>query len=299
MRITTGMVQRSTLADLNRISERVTKAQQKASSNREIQRPSDDPYNAARALQLRGSLAGAQQYQRNIADGQGWQEAAELAMGNITESVQRARDLLVQGASDSTDAVSREAIATEIDQLIAAVKQSANATYQGRYVFAGTQTDQPPYATGADDAYQGAATVVARQIGPGVSLEIGVTGESFLGSGPAEADGKLLDTLRTIAADLRSGDAARLRGEDLRRLDANIDELLGVRALNGARQNRLEAALSRMAQVEEATVVQLSETEDADIAATLIELNSQQTAYQAALKVGASILQTSLMDFLR
>ena len=72
-----------------------------------------------------------------------------------------------------------------------------------------------------------------------------------------------------------------------------------MRALNGARQNRLEAALSRMAEVEEATMMQLSETEDADIAATLIELNSQQTAYQAALKVGASILQTSLMDFLR
>ena len=72
-----------------------------------------------------------------------------------------------------------------------------------------------------------------------------------------------------------------------------------MRALNGARQNRLEAALSRMAEIEEATMMQLSETEDADIAATLIELNSQQTAYQAALKVGASILQTSLMDFLR
>jgi flagellar hook-associated protein 3 FlgL len=152
---------------------------------------------------------------------------------------------------------------------------------------------------GADDAYKGAATVVARQVGPGVSLEIGITGESFLGSGAAAADGKLLDTLQTIAADLRSGDTAGLRTTDLDQLDRNLDDLLGVRALNGARQNRLDAALSRMAEVEEATMVQLSETEDADIASTLIELNSQQTAYQAALKVGASILQTSLMDFLR
>ena len=51
--------------------------------------------------------------------------------------------------------------------------------------------------------------------------------------------------------------------------------------------------------MEEATTRQLSETEDADIAKTLIELNSQQTAYQASLKVGANILQTSLLDFLR
>ena len=44
---------------------------------------------------------------------------------------------------------------------------------------------------------------------------------------------------------------------------------------------------------------QLSQTEDADIAETLIDLNSQTAAYQAALRAGASIVQTSLMDFLR
>ena len=54
-----------------------------------------------------------------------------------------------------------------------------------------------------------------------------------------------------------------------------------------------------MTQIEETTISRLSDTEDADIAATLIDLNSQQTAYQAALKVGANILQSSLLDFLR
>ena len=75
--------------------------------------------------------------------------------------------------------------------------------------------------------------------------------------------------------------------------------MLGVRALNGALENRLEAALSRLGEVEESTLNQLSETEDADIAKTLIEFSSQQAAYQAALKAGASIVQASLMDFLR
>src|SRR5688572_32487711 len=117
MRITTGMVQRSTLSDLNRISERVTQAQLKASSNREIQRPSDDPYNAARAIKLRESLAGIKQYERNIEDAQGWQEATELALSNITDAVQSARGLLVQGSSDTTDAASRESIAKELDEL--------------------------------------------------------------------------------------------------------------------------------------------------------------------------------------
>jgi flagellar hook-associated protein 3 FlgL len=44
---------------------------------------------------------------------------------------------------------------------------------------------------------------------------------------------------------------------------------------------------------------QLSETEDADIAKTLIQFNSQSAAYQASLRAGANIMQASLMDFLR
>jgi flagellar hook-associated protein 3 FlgL len=296
MRVTSGMTQRAVLADLNRVSERVTRMQTKASSNREITRPSDDPYNAARAIQLRESLAGTQQLQRNIENAQGWQEVSESALSNITDAIHRAQELLVQGSSDTSDPAARESIAGEIDELIASVKQSANASYQGRYVFAGTQTDQPPYLEGADDGYKGVTTVVERQVGPGIPLQIGVTADTFLGSGGG--DRMLLDTLRDTAANLRAGNGPGMEA-DLERLDRNLDELLGVRAFNGARQNRLDAALSRMAQVEEATMSQLSETEDADIAKTLIELTSQQTAYQAALKAGANIMQASLMDFLR
>jgi flagellar hook-associated protein 3 FlgL len=120
-----------------------------------------------------------------------------------------------------------------------------------------------------------------------------------LGEGQAAGDDKLLDVLRDAVDHLRAGDGASVRGTDLTRLDSNHDKLLELRAANGARTNRLEAALTRLAEVEESTVKQLSSVEDADIAETLIALNSQTAAYQAALRAGASIVQSSLMDFLR
>lgn len=304
-RVTTGMTQRNVLADLHRVNARLTRTQEKLSSNREITRPSDDPFNAARALQLRESLAGTQQYQRNVRDSIGWQETSEGAFSQITASLAHVKELLVQGSSDSVDAVSREAIAKEIDQMVAGIKESANATYQGRCVFSGTRTNQPPYplpepvAPANPDQFQGSPQQVERQIGPGVTLEVSVSIHGALGDGQAAADGGILDNLRDIAQHLRAGDGAALRGADLTALDANIDALLGVRALNGSRQNRLDAALSRLAEIEESTLTQLSETEDADIAKTIIEFNSQQAAYQAALKAGANIVQASLMDFLR
>jgi flagellar hook-associated protein 3 FlgL len=306
MRMTTSMVQRNVLADLNAISGKLTRAQMKAASGKEISRPSDDPFDTSRAMALRQSLEGTRQHQRNVEDALGWQTAAEQALSSITDAAQRARDLIVQGASDSVDQTSRDAIAVELEQIIESVKENANASYRGSYVFSGAMTSTRPYEPGADDDYHGDLAGLApgvpgivREIGPGVTMTINVVGREVLGRGQAAGDDQLLDVLRDAVDHLRAGDAPSVRGTDLTRMDQNIEALLEVRAANGARSNRLETALSRLDEVEESTLAQLSGTEDADIAETLIGLNSQTAAYQAALRAGASIVQSSLMDFLR
>lgn len=305
-RITHGMMQRNVLADLNAVSSRLSKTQSKMASNREIERPSDDPFEASRAMALRQTLAATRQYQRNAEDAQGWQDATEQSLGQITDLVHRARELIVRGATDSADAADRTSIATELDQIIESVKQNANATYRGSYLFAGSKTDTLPYQQGAVDTYAGdlagldpLVPGVLREIGPGVTMPINTVAREFLGDGQASGDDKLLDTLRTAADALRADDPATLRDTSIAKLDTNLDSLLEVRARNGARTNRLDSALSRLGEVEESTVKQLSQTEDVDIAKTLIDFNSQQAAYQSALRAGASLVQTSLLDFLR
>ena len=305
-RITHGMMSRNVLADLNAVSTRLSKTQQKIASNKEISRPSDDPFDASRAMALRQSLAATRQQQRNAEDATGWQDATEQALGQITDLVHRARELIVRGATDSSDAQDRVSIATELDQIIESVKQNANATYRGSYLFSGSKTDTVPYQQGAVDAYAGDEAGldplipgVLREIGPGVTMQINTVAREFLGDGQAAGDGKLLDTLRDAVDALRADDAATLRDTELANLDTNLDSLLEVRARNGARTNRLDSALSRLSEVEESTVKQLSTTEDADIAKTLIDFNSQQAAYQSALRAGASLVQASLLDFLR
>jgi flagellar hook-associated protein 3 FlgL len=306
MRITTSMVQRNVLADLNSITEKLTRAQLKAASSKEITRPSDDPFHAAQAMALRQGLEGTRQYMTNVEDGIDWADSTEEALNEISRAMGRARDLIVQASSDSTDQTSREAIAAELTQIIDGIKQTVGQTYRGSYVFSGAETSVRPYEQGADDTYHGdeagldpAIPGIVREIGPGVTMTLNTVGRELLGNGQGAADNKVLDVLRDAVDHLNAGDGASLRGTDLARLDANVDSVLAIRAANGARTNRLEAALSRLQEVEESTIKQLSDTEDADIAKTLIELNSQTAAYQAALRAGASIVQSSLMDFLR
>ena len=296
-RITEGMLGRRLLSDLRANTQRIAAAQRQIASGRRIDKPSDDPLATHNALRLRSELAGIAQDQRTIDDTMGWLDTTDTALGSITDVVHRARELTLQGANGTMSQTDRLKLADEIDQLIETAKSAANASYGGRYVFAGTDTDDPPYAPGAVDAYGGDADTVFRQIGPGVSVAINVRGSDVIGAGGA--DGKLLSTLRTIADDLRTGDLASLRGADLDALETNLEDVTSARGVVGALSTRLESAKARLAQVEESTTELLSANEDTDIAKALIELSTQQSVYQAALQSGQSLIQPSLLDFLR
>jgi len=303
-RITTGMVQRNVLSDLNLLNGKLSKTQAKAASGKEITRPSDDPFGASRAMALRTSMAGNDQYKSNIDDATGWQDTTETSLSSINDYFQRAHDLIIQGASDTMDQTSRDSLASEIDQIINGIKDAANGSYAGSYVMSGTATDTPPYSQGSDDTYHGddagsdpAIPGVLREIGPGVTLSINTVARDILGDGQSAGDNKMLNVLRDVADHLRANDGAALKA-DIGRADSNLNDLLEARARNGARSNRLDAASSRLDQIQQALTKQLSDTEDADFAKTMIDFNSQSVAYQAALKAGANIVQSSLMDFL-
>ena len=301
MRVTQGMTSRSILQDLDNSRSRLGTIQREISSTKRISKPSDDPFGTGRTLQLSGELEGFKQFKSNVDDGTGWVTATEASLSHITETLQRARELLVQGGNDSNGQVAREGIAAEIEALTEAVKQEANVTYDGRFIFAGTETETRPYELGANDEYAGNEGSIKRVIGTGVELPINVNIKELLGEGNAAGDNKLLDVMRDIVTDLRGGteeNAENLRGTDLSRLSDNLDELTRVRAVVGATTNRLTTAGTRIEQLEEASLAQLSAVRDTDMPQAIVEFSTEQTAYETALRSAAKIIQPSLMDFL-
>jgi flagellar hook-associated protein 3 FlgL len=305
-RITNNMMSRSVLSDLNDIATKQAQTRREMSSGKAITKPSDDPYAAGRALSLRSELAGIKQHERNVGEAQGWMTVTSTALSQITDMAQTARQLVVQGSTDTLPQESRNAIADQIDQLIAGMKQEANATYDGRYVLGGNRTNVRPYdatATTTDpsippnDAYAGDSANQLREIGPSVTMVVNVHGDEVLGGAPG-ATGNMLGVLRDIATHLRAGDTAKLGSDDLTAMQGQIDNLLSVQSRVGAGMNRLETASGRLQEIEESTMSMLSNTEDADMAETLVNFSTQQAVYQSALNAGARIVQTSLLDFL-
>ena len=299
-RITSGMMSRTVLRDLQANQAQLSKTYEQMTSGRRITRPSDDPYGATRAMGLRSELTQIAQSQRNVTDAQGWQRTTDSALSGIGDAVQRVRVLLVGAGNDAGGQSTRDAAAAEIEQLIKTVKGTANATYAGVPVFAGSATGAP-YSPDGGDAYAGNTGDVLRTIGAGVDVRINVDLAGRV-TGQGGGDGKLLDVLRTVVGHLRGGtaaDAEALRTTDLTAMDAQIDALSALRAEVGATGNRLTAASDRLKELEEAATEQHSAVEEADAASTMIAYATQQSSYEAALKAGAGIVQTSLLDFLR
>lgn len=301
MRITTQMTTAGVLANINNVQSQLATTQQQLSTGLRINQPSDDPYGASLAIQLKNDMANLGNYQSNVNDGTAWASAADTSLTNVMSMLQRAQELTISAANGNQSATDLASTADEIDQLADAMKQEANAQYNGQYVFSGTATGTAPYSSSTGDTFQGNTGAITRTIGPNSDLQVNVDISGLLGSGTSAADGKLLDTLRTIASDMRSGNSAGvadLSSNQLTNLQNSLNSLEQLQANVGATQNRLTLAGTRIQGLQDSDTAALSNDQDVNMAQAVTTFSNQQAAFTAALKAGANIVQSSLMDFL-
>lgn len=301
MRITTQMTTTGVLANINNVQQQLATTQQQLSTGLSINQPSDNPYGASLAIQLKNDLQNLGNYQSSVTDGTAWSSAADTSLTNVMSMLQRAQELTIQASNGDESATDLSATADEIDQLADAMKQEANAQYNGQYIFSGTATGTAPYSTATGDVFQGNTGSIQRTIGPNSNLQVNVDISGLLGSGSGAADGKLLDTLRTVAADMRSGNStgvADLSSNQLGNLQNSLNSLEQLQANVGAVQNRLSMASTRIQGLQNSDTAALSNDEDVNMAQAMTTFSNQQAAFTAALRAGANIVQSSLMDFL-
>jgi flagellar hook-associated protein 3 FlgL len=124
---------------------------------------------------------------------------------------------------------------------------------------------------------------------------VNVTGDDAFGFNDGE---DVFSLLETVQSQVSTGDKAGL-ASSIDAVDRAMNRLLNARAGVGAAANRIDQARLR-AQADEVSLrTSLSEVEDTDMAKGVMELQLQETAYQAAQAALAKSLQPSLASFLR
>jgi flagellar hook-associated protein 3 FlgL len=300
-RVTHQSTQRAALTNLQATQSRLAQIQERASSGKMVTKASDDPAKAADAMALRKEQQAAAQYSRNIQDGVSWLTSIDTAINTSVAYLNRARDLVVRGAnSGAINAEAREALAVELEGLRESLAGQANTTYLGRSVFAGT-SDGPAYTrdtvTG-EYTYNSSAGTVERRTGAGTTVRVDADGAAVFGTSndPDSPDASVYALLTDIAATLRAGGDVQ---SDITKIDARRDKMLSEVTGVGARTNQLESAQEILGHKAMSLKGDLSAVEDIDLPATLIELQMQEVAYQAALGATARVLQPSLLDYLK
>ena len=292
-RVTQHSIGLRTLAGLQGNLSKLGTLQQQLSSGKLISKPSDSPAGTVSAMQFRSQIRTNEQWSRNAQDGLGWLGTIDNTLSDSLSSISRARDLTVQGLNaGAMGPDARKALATEVSGLRASLIGTANTTYLGRPVFGGTTAGTAAYAS--DGTYLGTPDGVQRTAGDGAAVRVDVTGPEAFGDG---ATG-LFAVLQKISDHLTSGDGDALR-DDLAALDAATSTVKGALSGVGARENRLDK-LGQEADDRVMTLKSgLSDVEDIDLPKTIVDLQLQNTAYQAALGATQRIITPSLADFLK
>ncbi|MCU1669434.1 MAG: flagellar hook-associated protein 3 [Blastococcus sp.] len=300
MRITQRSLALSSLRGLNSQLTAVTKLQNQLTSGKTISKPSDDPTGTNTSMVTRQAQAGNDQQARNISDGKTFLDATDSALQNMLDQVRRVRDLTVQALNTgASSAASDTAIAAEVNGVRQSLIGQANQVVQGRPIFGGVTTGTQAYTSagvyvGVGGANGIAVQPVTRRVSDVENIRVDITGPEAFGDPASGKD--LFAVVGNVAAHVGNGPALT---QDLSDLDAVIAKLTTAAADIGTRATRMDTAASVNSAQGLTLQAKLTATEDVDLPKTIMELQMQQTGYQASLSATAKALPPSLVDFLR
>ena len=145
MRITTKMMQNTSLRNLNINKARQEMLTNQMSTGKKITRPSDDPVIAIRALKLNSSLDKIDQYyEKNAADAASWLELTDAAIATVNGILSNDIKANINQICNSYMKVKdREAVILSLTNAVKEIYSTGNADSAGRSLFTGYRTDMP------------------------------------------------------------------------------------------------------------------------------------------------------------
>ncbi len=301
MRITQNMVANQVLRNVTHSLARLAKSQEQLSSAKRINRASDDPLGSGVVLRLKANLERLNGFQRATDAAQEYLEGAATPLERIMELLHQAREIAVQGSSDTLSGT-RGPLAEQVNQLLEGLLSEANTRFQERYVFGGTNTDATPYTatrdasgriTGVASNPLGVDGVINAEVGPDCLVPTNLPGGQTF-----DRSVNLFEVLITLRDALAAEDTAGVAAT-LTPLDGAMTQVNSASGVVGVAIRRLEAVRTR----NQEDLIRLeslrSKVQDADIAAVYVELQKLQNAFDASLAAGARAMQSSLVDYLQ
>jgi flagellin len=301
-------------------SRELSTAMERLSSGKKINSAADDAAGFAIAERMTAQVRGLNMAAKNANDGLAMLATIENATNDVTDMLQRVRELAVQASNDTNSSTDREYLQKEVDSLLNEINRVASQTvYNDQVVLDGTHTGQLQVGTdngqnitfniksidtdtlGLTGVSNDAATEATNAAAGGTPALVGAFTPGFTPAVLAtttadnatyDADGTISGTnkaaLETAATAAGAGDSilglSVLTADDaeaaLTKITTAIEQVAGNRAEYGAMANRLDYTVSNLMNVAEFTTAARSRIEDADFAAESARLAKAQVLQQ-------------------
>jgi flagellin len=248
-------------------SRELATAMERLSSGKKINSAADDAAGFAIAERMTAQVRGLNMATKNANDGLAMLATVENATNDVTDMLQRIRELAVQAANDTNSADDRAYLQGEVDSLLNEINRVSSQTiYNNEAVLDGTRAGVLQVGTEATQTI-------------GFNIDSIDTDALKLTTGAIASGGavSLAAASGVTAISVLTASGATDALEDISKA---IEQVAGDRAGYGALANRLEYTVSNLMNVAEFTTAARSRIEDADFAAESARLAKAQVLQQ-------------------
>jgi flagellar hook-associated protein 3 FlgL len=326
-RISENQAQRGLITNTLTNKQRLDKYSREVSSGLKVSLPGDST-DSGTVSRYRQTLQKIDSYTTTVAQTKNILQFQDTVMSQMNELIIRAKEVATQGANETLSVSARAHLAEEIYQIRDHVTSLANSTFQGRYVFGGSDDDDPPFdpttysvpASGnasvryAFDAELGTAITKTIDLTDNLSITINTPADKLFSTTiqAMERLGRALggyETLPATGAPDGSGAAYNMPNDYVAQtaaIKSTIDmlnsarenEILPERVSLGGRLRRIETAESLLGLTRNSAEDVLGRIQNVDETESAANLAQAQSALEASYTVTAKVLRMSILDYI-
>ena len=298
IRITTQMTSNLMLTNMNKNLSNIYNTYEQITSGKKLTSVGQNPSDGTKVMKYNKQLGQLDDWSKNIETAKDELNQSYDTLGLIQENMQRINELAIQAANSFNSEDSLQAIRDEVEQRTRTIAQLANTKYQDKYIFSGSNTDTIPYSLDEDlnVTYSGTSQdgnwERNIEISEGVTMPLNINGQEIFG----DENGGIFATLKQLNDALADPDMdIQAISDCITPVQNGIKNITSAQAVISSRVQRLDATSSINDNVTLGITEMKSNLEDTDLAEAATQLMMYQTALQASLQAGATIMQQATL----
>ena len=292
MRITQSMITRNTIQRVFINRDIMYRTQERISTMKKVNRPSDDTTAYARIARYEKSLSQNEQYLKNVQYSSNWVSDTSVALDKLQDYASQAKALALKAADASNDDDTRQVYARELRGILEESVSTMNARHMGKSLFAGTNTknDTPFVLNDLTVTYTGNEEKIKRRLSEDMVSEINTTGQQVM-------DTNFIQTMETLITALEANDIPAIE-DTIDDMQSAYDEILTLSGETASFQNSLTLIENRLNDANMKLEEYLAKDQDVVLEEEFVRLESEQIAYQAAMQSAAKVMRLSILNFI-